>query len=72
MIEASEAARNAIFSCAPLTAGGNHAIADLEVGTPGPMHSMTPTASAGGENGQGGLIWQLPWMMRCAVGQTEV
>src|SRR4029079_13074113 len=29
-----------------------------------PTLSMTPAISAAGENGKGGLIWYLPWIIR--------
>src|SRR5258705_11870608 len=32
--------------------------------TPGPTLSITPATSAAGENGNGGLIWYLPWIIR--------
>src|SRR5712672_4091590 len=32
--------------------------------TPAPTLSMTPATSAAGENGNGGLIWYLPWIIR--------
>src|ERR1700686_1101160 len=31
--------------------------------TPSPMLSITPATSAAGENGNGGLIWYLPWII---------
>src|ERR1700754_3561071 len=32
--------------------------------TPAPTLSITPATSAAGENGNGGLIWYLPWTIR--------
>src|SRR5262249_44086840 len=32
--------------------------------TPAPTLSTTPAISAAGENGKGGLIWYLPWIIR--------
>src|SRR6201990_2280993 len=32
--------------------------------TPVPTLSTTPAISAAGENGKGGLIWYLPWIIR--------
>src|ERR1700688_1593092 len=32
--------------------------------TPAPTLSITPATSAAGENGNGGLIWYLPWIIR--------
>src|SRR5258708_33287608 len=32
--------------------------------TPAPTLSMMPATSAAGENGNGGLIWYLPWIIR--------
>src|SRR6266481_827442 len=32
--------------------------------TPEPTLSITPATSAAGENGNGGLIWYLPWIIR--------
>src|ERR1700733_3361277 len=32
--------------------------------TPLPTLSITPATSAAGENGNGGLIWYLPWIIR--------
>src|SRR3979490_2952248 len=32
--------------------------------TPEPTLSITPATSAAGENGNGGLIWDFPWIIR--------
>src|SRR3954451_22939940 len=58
-------AGSAIFSRAPLWP---HEATTRSPGfrsvTPGPTLSITPATSAAGENGNGGLIWYLPWIIR--------
>src|SRR3954470_11773194 len=58
-------AGSAIFSRAPLwphEATTRSPI--LRSVTPAPTLSITPATSAAGENGNGGLIWYLPWIIR--------
>src|SRR5246127_143419 len=59
-----EAAGSAIFSRAPLwpQEATTRSPAWRSV-TPGPTLSITPATSAAGENGNGGLIWYLPWII---------
>src|SRR3954471_20392008 len=60
-----ELAGSAIFSRAPLCP---HDATTRSPGfrsvTPVPTLSITPATSAAGENGNGGLIWYLPWIIR--------
>src|SRR5882724_7936358 len=64
-ILAIEFAGSAIFSRAPLWP---HEATTRSPGlrsvTPAPTLSITPATSAAGENGNGGLIWYLPWIIR--------
>src|ERR1700675_2370169 len=60
-----EVAGSAIFSRAPLWP--QEAITrspTFRSVTPEPTLSITPATSAAGENGNGGLIWYLPWIIR--------
>src|SRR5256885_6729391 len=59
-----EVAGSAIFSRAPLWPhdGTTRSPAFKSV-TPAPTLSITPATSAAGENGNGGLIWYLPWII---------
>src|SRR4029077_12203105 len=60
-----ELAGSAIFSRAPLWP--QEAITrspTFRSVTPEPTLSITPATSAAGENGNGGLIWYLPWIIR--------
>src|SRR5881394_446565 len=60
-----ELAGSAIFSRAPLwPQEATTRSPTLRSVTPGPMLSITPATSAAGENGNGGLIWYLPWIIR--------
>src|SRR3954469_5153874 len=60
-----EFAGSAIFSRAPLCP---HEAITRSPGfksvTPAPTLSTTPATSAAGENGNGGLIWYLPWIIK--------
>src|SRR6201746_733426 len=58
-------AGSAIFSRAPLwpQEATTRSPAFKSV-TPAPTLSITPATSADGENGNGGLIWYLPWIIR--------
>src|ERR1700693_4547581 len=59
-----ESAGSAIFSRAPLwPQDATTRSPTLRSVTPEPMLSMTPATSAAGENGNGGLIWYLPWII---------
>src|SRR5215475_12914122 len=58
-------AGSAIFSRAPLWP--QEAITrspTFTAVTPAPILATTPATSAAGENGNGGLIWYLPWIIR--------
>src|SRR5438309_9735010 len=60
-----EFAGSAVFGRAPL--GPQEATARSPPSrsvTPEPTLSITPATSAAGENGNGGLIWYLPWIIR--------
>src|SRR3954453_20727780 len=60
-----DAAGSAIFSRAPLwPQEATTRSPTFTSVTPGPMLSITPETSAAGENGNGGLIWYLPWDIR--------
>src|SRR5215216_456590 len=60
-----ELAGSAIFSRAPLwPQDATTRSPTLRSVTPAPTLSMTPATSAAGENGKGGLIWYLPWIIR--------
>src|SRR5216110_1679737 len=60
-----ELAGSAIFSRAPLwPQDAATRSPTLRSVTPGPTLSITPATSAAGENGNGGLIWYLPWIIR--------
>src|SRR6201994_1480830 len=60
-----EAAGSAIFSRAPLwPQDATTRSPTFRSVTPAPMLSITPAISAAGENGKGGLIWYLPWIIR--------
>src|ERR1700760_1010704 len=60
-----EAAGSAIFSRAPLwPQDATTRSPGLRSLTPSPTLSITPAISAAGENGKGGLIWYLPWIIR--------
>src|ERR1700676_1581817 len=50
-----------LLARAVVAAGGPPAAAHLAIGAP---LSITPATSAAGENGNGGLIWYLPWIIR--------
>src|SRR4030081_3812864 len=59
-----ESAGSAIFSRAPLWPQDAPTRAPtLRPVTPEPTLSITPTPPAAGENGNGGLIWYLPWII---------
>src|SRR4051794_13847066 len=58
-------AGSAIFSRAPLWPhDATTRSPTLRSVTPAPTLSITPATSAAGENGKGGLIWYLPWIIR--------
>src|SRR3954469_13665334 len=58
-------AGNAIFSRAPLwPQEATTRSPTFRLVTPSPTLSITPATSAAGENGNGGLIWYLPWIIR--------
>src|SRR5438067_938081 len=60
-----ELAGSAIFSRAPLwPQDATTRSPTFRSVTPLPMLSITPATSAAGENGNGGLIWYLPWIIR--------
>ena len=60
-----EFAGSAIFSRAPLWPHeATTRSPTLRSVTPAPTLSITPATSAAGENGNGGLIWYLPWIIR--------
>src|SRR6266481_7160969 len=60
-----EFAGSAIFSRAPLwPQDATTRSPTLRSVTPVPTLSITPATSAAGENGNGGLIWYLPWIIR--------
>src|SRR5580692_9574834 len=60
-----EAAGSAIFSRAPLwPQDATTRSPTFRSVTPAPTLSTTPAISAAGENGKGGLIWYLPWIIR--------
>src|SRR6202451_4495592 len=60
-----EFAGSAIFSRAPLCPQEAPTRSlSLRSVTPAPTLSITPATSAAGENGNGGLIWYLPWIIR--------
>src|SRR5215218_825687 len=60
-----DAAGSAIFSRAPLCPQeATTRSPTLRSVTSAPMLSITPETSAAGENGNGGLIWYLPWIIR--------
>src|SRR6201987_1663828 len=60
-----ELAGSAIFSRAPLCPQeATTRSPTLMSVTSAPMLSTTPAISAAGENGKGGLIWYLPWIIR--------
>src|SRR5205807_6855117 len=60
-----EFAGSAIFSRAPLwPQDATTRSPTFRSVTPGPTLSTTPATSAAGENGNGGLIWYLPWIIR--------
>src|SRR5476651_957947 len=57
-------AGSAIFSRAPLWPQDAMTRSPiLRLVTPAPTLSITPATSAAGENGNGGLIWYLPWII---------
>src|SRR6202165_2150822 len=57
-------AGSAIFSRAPLwPQDATTRSPTLRSVNPGPTLSITPATSAAGENGNGGLIWYLPWII---------
>src|ERR1700694_5857731 len=59
-----ELAGSAIFSRAPLwPQDATTRSPTLRSVTPEPTLSITPATSAAGENGNGGLIWYLPWII---------
>src|SRR5471030_1787728 len=59
-----ELAGSAIFSRAPLwPQDATTRSPTLRSVTPVPTLSITPATSAAGENGNGGLIWYLPWII---------
>src|SRR5262249_1509418 len=58
-------AGSAIFSRAPLwPQDATTRSPTFRSVTPAPTLSITPATSAAGENGNGGLIWYLPWIIR--------
>src|SRR5216684_7791400 len=60
-----ELAGSAIFSRAPLWPQDATTRSPVfRPATPAPTLSITPAISAAGENGNGGLIWYLPWIIR--------
>src|SRR6202045_438090 len=60
-----EFAGTAIFSRAPLwPQDATTRSPGFRPVTPEPTLSITPASSAAGENGNGGLIWYLPWIIR--------
>ncbi len=60
-----ELAGSAIFSRAPLwPQDATTRSPTFRSVTPAPTLSITPATSAAGENGNGGLIWYLPWIIR--------
>src|SRR5258706_12049971 len=60
-----EFAGSAIFSRAPLwPQDATTRSPTFRSVTPAPMLSITPATSAAGENGNGGLIWYLPWIIK--------
>src|ERR1700680_3315841 len=60
-----EFAGSAIFSRAPLwPQDATTRSPTFRPATPEPMLSITPATSAAGENGNGGLIWYLPWIIK--------
>src|SRR6201990_2595271 len=60
-----EFAGSAIFSRAPLwPQDATTRSPTFRSVTPEPTLSITPATSAAGENGNGGLIWYLPWIIR--------
>ena len=60
-----ELAGSAIFSRAPLwPQDATTRSPTFRSVTPSPTLSITPATSAAGENGNGGLIWYLPWIIR--------
>src|ERR1700722_3784292 len=59
-----EFAGSVIFSRAPLCPQeATTRSPTLRSVTPAPTLSITPATSAAGENGNGGLIWYLPWII---------
>src|ERR1700722_10258941 len=59
-----EPAGNAIFPRAPLWPhDATTRSPTFRSVTPSPVLSITPATSAAGENGNGGLIWYLPWII---------
>src|ERR1700738_2047835 len=59
-----EFAGSALFSRAPLwPQDATTRSPTLRSVTPGPTLSIVPATSAAGENGNGGLIWYLPWII---------
>src|SRR5712671_2089424 len=59
-----EFAGSAIFSRAPLwPQDATTRSPTFRSVTPAPTLSITPATSAAGENGNGGLIWYLPWII---------
>src|SRR6202034_3220029 len=59
-----ESAGSAIFSRAPLWPHDATTRSPIfRLVTPAPTLSITPATSAAGENGNGGLIWYLPWII---------
>src|SRR5258708_34600629 len=62
-----EFAGNAIFSRAPLwPQEATTRSPTFRSVTPAPTLSITPATSAAGENGNGGLLWDLPWIIHRA------
>src|ERR1700676_1930702 len=60
-----EFAGTAIFSRAPLwPQDATTRSPTFRPVTPEPTLSITPATSAAGENGNGGLIWYLPWIIK--------
>src|ERR1035437_1185526 len=60
-----EFAGSAIFSRAPLwPQDATTRSPTFRSVTPAPTLSITPAISAAGENGNGGLIWYVPWIIR--------